>query len=223
MKAWFLFCLLLTILCFGATGIVWQNRQQWLPDQVPTHWNAAGEADAWVPRERALPSLLVSPCFMVGMMALMLVLPWLSPLHFKIEPFRPTFDYMMSLLVFLFAYIQTILLLGSMEVIQEMGRWMIGGVLLVLSALGRSMGKITRNFWVGIRTPWTLASAPVWRETHRLAAWTFTLGGLMGFALVVCDLPMIGLGLFLAGALFPVGYSLWLYKRLESQGKLGEE
>ena len=53
------------------------------------------------------------------------------------------------------------------------------GVLL-LALLGNVLGKVRRNFWVGVRTPWTLADVRVWERTHRLAAWLFTVAGLVG-------------------------------------------
>jgi immunity protein, SdpI family len=46
--------------------------------------------------------------------------------------------------------------------------------------LGNYMGKLRRNFWAGIRTPWTLTSDVVWERTHRLGGWFFVLAGLSG-------------------------------------------
>src|SRR5262249_43685722 len=88
------------------------------------------------------------------------------------------------------------------------------GVLLVV--LGNFLGKVTRNFFVGIRTPWTLASEEVWFKTHRLGGKLFVFAGLATFALglagaggLVVRLGLPARGLALAGA------SYVFYRRIE--------
>jgi uncharacterized membrane protein len=83
------------------------------------------------------------------------------------------------------------------------------------------MGKVRRNSYVGIRTPWTLADERVWNATHRLGAKTMVLGGLIGLILALAGSRS---GLFLvpilAGAFVPVIYSLIYYKQLKRRGEL---
>jgi uncharacterized membrane protein len=77
------------------------------------------------------------------------------------------------------------------------------------------------NFWMGVRTPWTLADPQVWTQTHRVAAWTFVAVGVAGFVAALAGVPPVWcFGLLIAGALWPVVYSLVLYKRLERAGRL---
>jgi uncharacterized membrane protein len=72
-----------------------------------------------------------------------------------------------------------------------------------------------------VPTPWTLASAPVWDRTHRLAAWLWVAAGVVGMLLVLAGVPFWIALLELMVALFwPAVYSLLLYKRLERQGKI---
>ena len=86
---------------------------------------------------------------------------------------------------------------------------------------GNVMGKVKRNFWMGVRTPWTLASERVWNQTHRVAAWLYTAIGIVGLIAVLLGVPMVVVfGTFIACVLFPIPYSLYLYKKLERQGKL---
>jgi uncharacterized membrane protein len=91
----------------------------------------------------------------------------------------------------------------------------------VTSFLGNVLGKVRRNFYIGVRTPWALANERVWNATHRFAAKTFVLGGVIGLALTAIGvkgwLPFAAL---MAGALVPVVYSLVVYKRLERRGEL---
>jgi hypothetical protein len=100
---------------------------------------------------------------------------------------------------------------------------MLAGILVMFSLLGNVMGKVRRNFYVGVRTPWTLASERVWNDTHRLAAKLFVGAGIIGLLAVVLPLPLpaviitVVASMIVAG-LIPVVYSLILYKRLESWG-----
>jgi uncharacterized membrane protein len=226
MKPWLLVSITLTAVVTASSLIVYVNRAEWLPGQVPTHWNVRFEVDKYTPRDDMLVPLLLMPGFMVLMMILALVLPWLSPEHFKVDPFRATWDYIMALVQIMIAYMQAVILAAYMEKLpaSDFPRWLIGGMFLVFAILGNRLGKVQRNFWMGVRTPWTLASDTVWIRTHRLAAWLFTGGALVGLAMLLIGLnPLWGLGVFVMAAIFPVFYSLWLYKRLEKAGQLGNE
>ena len=229
MKRWLIVSILLTVLSSVHPLYLYYGRPDLLREQIPTHSNAAGEVDKWTPREQILPQWLLLPGVMAGFVLLSLVLPWLSPEGFKVDAFRETFYFLMTVVVALFAYIQLLLVLGGIEDVQmDSTRWLLGGLSLFFSLLGNRLGKVQRNFWMGVRTPWTLASEAVWIQTHRLTAWLWVPGGmllaLLGFAgptvlpMTVCVILWIA-GLMLM-ALTPVVYSLWLYKRLEKQGRL---
>ena len=95
---------------------------------------------------------------------------------------------------------------------------------LFFALMGNSLGKVRRNFWMGVRTPWTLASETVWNRTHRVTAWLWVALGLVGFVIVlVFNWLVASLALLLVAVLTPVLYSLILYKSLEKQGKLHDE
>src|SRR5262249_54272853 len=161
---------------------VWAYRAEWLPEQVPTHWGLYGEPDARVPQDEMFWSLMIMPLALLGWAGLTVLLPWLSPVHFKVEPFRSTYDYIMGLIGLLLAYLGGVILAAQMEWIKGdiMVRWLAGGMFVAFALLGNVLGKVKRNFWVGVRTPWTLASDVVWERTHRLAAWLFTGGAGVG-------------------------------------------
>jgi uncharacterized membrane protein len=222
MNRWLIVSIALTLLALAAPLYLACARPDLLKEQIPTHTNAAGETDAWTPRERILPQWLLLPGLMAGFVVLSLVLPWLSPKGFEIEPFRATFFLLMAVVTLLFAYIQLLLVLGGIEGMQvDLSRWLLGGMSLFFALLGNRLGKVQRNFFMGVRTPWTLASEAVWIQTHRLTAWLWTPGGVLlslaAFAGLSVWIWIIGLLLM---CFTPVVYSLWLYKRLEKQGRL---
>jgi uncharacterized membrane protein len=82
------------------------------------------------------------------------------------------------------------------------------------------MGKLRRNFYLGIRTPWTLASERVWNATHRFAARITVAGGLVGLTLSIAGLYLWALAALLLPALASVIYSLVIYKQLERRGEI---
>jgi uncharacterized membrane protein len=226
MTRWLYLSIALTLLGFVATCYVYQFRYDDLPDQVPTHWDAHFNVDGTTPRADVFRTFLLLPLAMAGVCLLTLVLPWLSPRHFQVDTFRSTYGYIMMLMVALMAYLHVATLWGALQPAENKTifmRFFLGGICLFLALTGNVLGKVRRNFWLGVRTPWTLASETVWNQTHRLAAWLFVAGGLTGFALVMLLPPAAAWVAFLVillAALAPVFYSLWLYKRLEREGRL---
>lgn len=185
---------------------------------VPIHWNLYGEVDGYAPKEWGA---FVMPGGMALFMALMLVLPLISPKRFKVESFRPTYNYVMVVLVALFGYIHVISLYQAGHPKFSSGTAMVSGLCAFIALVGNVLSKVRRNFWLGVRTPWTLANATVWDATHRFAARVFVAAGLLcaiapwlGAPLAACFVVI------LVAALTPIPYSLWLYKRLECQGRV---
>jgi uncharacterized membrane protein len=224
MTRWLLGSILLTALAFAGSFYVYYFQYDNLPAQVPIHWNAHGQADRFKPKEDVFGVFLMLPALMAGFVGLTLLLPWLSPRHFDVDRFRGTFQYIMMLVQGLFAFIHVVILLGSLKHGEpiDMGRWIIAAVFVLLALMGNVLGQVRRNFWMGVRTPWTLASETVWNQTHRVTAWIFVAGGVAGFVAVLAGVPVVWcfilfMVLLVAG---PILYSLVLYKRLEKQGKL---
>ncbi len=189
-----------------------------LPNIVPFHWDAHGQVNGWGPKW----SLLVyGPGMMAFMVLVTAALPWLSPKKFEVDSFRATYLYIMIVIVATLAYIQILILLSSLGMALDIGRAIEGGVCLLITLLGNVLGKVRRNFYVGIRTPWTLASDSVWNHTHRLGAKTFFAGGLLGLLAVILRAPFwMPVIAILVAAFVPVIYSLVFYKQLERRGEL---
>jgi uncharacterized membrane protein len=191
---------------------------------VPTHWNIQGKVDGWGDKWWAT---FLMPGIMVLMLILFVFLPALSPRHFEVDNFRSTYLYIMVVMTALFAYLNGVILLATWQEVNggnkfiDIGRAMIGGMFLFFALLGNVMGKVRKNFYIGFRLPWTLASDRVWNDTHRLAAWLMVAGGIVGFLLVLAGLPLPWLiGVLLVTFLIPAVYSFVHYKALERQGAL---
>lgn len=188
-----------------------------LPARIPTHWNAQGEIDSYGPRY----FVFWNTVFMVVVMLLWTVLPSLSPQRFTVDTFSATYWHICLIVVAMLGYIQCVLVWGAYSPAMSMNRALFGGLAVFIGLLGNVMGKVRRNFWIGIRTPWTLASEKVWYSTHRFAGKTMVLGAILSLAGVAAGLPIsVCLTLVIAGVLVPAVYSLFVYKRLERNGSL---
>jgi uncharacterized membrane protein len=189
-----------------------------LPATVPLHWDIQGQVNGWGPKWTLF---LFGPGMMLFIVLLFTALPWLSPKRFEVDSFRATYLYIMIVLVALLAYCQLLIVIASLGLVIDVSRALAGGICLLIALLGNVMGKVRQNFFVGIRTPWTLASQPVWIATHRFAAKTLFAGGLLGLLAVILRAPFwLPIAAILVATLIPAAYSLVFYKRLERKGEL---
>ena len=188
-----------------------------LPEKVPTHWNIHNQVDAYGSRW----SIFLWPGITAVMVLLFAVLPWLSPKHFEIDTFQSTYLFLMLVLVGELTYINALILWATLSGPINLVPAMVGGVSLFFALMGNVMGKVRRNFYVGVRTPWTLANERVWNATHRFAAKTMVLAGVTGLVVsLVTAQVFLCIGIILFGGLSPILYSLVYYKRLERTGQL---
>jgi uncharacterized membrane protein len=218
MKArYFAACIALVLVALAATLLAWPH----LPERVPLHWNAHGQVDGWGPRGMLM---VLGPGAMLAELALFALLPVLSPKRFEVEAFLRTYLRIMLAAILLAGYITAVLLFAGLTGHVDVSSALLGGVSVLLVFVGNLMGKVRRNFYIGIRTPWTLASERVWHDTHRLAGKTLVAAGLASFAAALWG-GLAGItawiALVLAGALVPVAYSFVHYRALERSGGLG--
>src|SRR5262249_19400466 len=184
MSRWMVISIVVTVLAAaGAVGVYYGAFEQLKP-QVAVHWDWSFTPDQTVPRQHALPYLLLFPAVMAAIILLAVLLPWISPRQFSVEPFRRVWDYIMGLVVILCGYLFGVQVVSNLEGGPEPGRLFLGGLFLFFALIGNVLGKVQRNFWMGVRTPWTLASETVWNRTHRLTAWLWFAFGLAGFVAV---------------------------------------
>ncbi len=189
-----------------------------LPPVVPVHWNIHGQVDGYGAR---LTVCVLMPLVMLGLLAVLMVLPALSPQNFKLESFRSTYNLIAVIVVGLFAFIHVVSLQAALHPSCDSGRIVVAGIFLFIAALGNLLGKVRRNFWVGVRTPWTLASDTVWIATHRLAARLMVASGVIGGFGALVGVPLwLCFTFLMAGILWPAVYSFIYYRRLEQTGAL---
>jgi uncharacterized membrane protein len=184
-----------------------------LPEQVPTHWNYNGEVDGWMGPWGAS---LAGPVIMAVVWGLMLLPARIDPRRKNFVGSWPVYLLLMNGVVAFLGLIHLLVLsyaLGLGLDIMDSVFLLIGALFLVLSY---SLPRVRPNWWVGIRTPWTLTSERVWRETHRLGAWTFAIGGVLAILSAVLPHPLAHRVFYtavFAGPLIPVIASYFFWKR----------
>lgn len=184
-----------------------------LPARIPVHWNAAGQVDGVGPRA----AIFIAPALVALLIGLWPALAAISPRRFRIDDFAATWWFAGLAVVAWLAYVHGVMLWELYTGSPHAPRALLAGACLLIVLIGNVMGKVRRNFWLGVRTPWTLADERVWYATHRLAGKTMVGGGLLALAVVLLGWPVQWATVLLViGAIVPAAYSLVYWKRLEN-------
>lgn len=192
-----------------------------LPARVPDHWDLAGHVDGWTSRWWAVATPVL---VLLGLMLLTWLLPVISPRRFEITPFARVYTGLMLVIEGVIVVISVCVLLAGAGYAVPMQTVVVLAVGALLLILGNYMGKLRKNFFIGIRTPWTLASDAVWERTHRLGGWVLMLAGVVYIVLALVGVNQVVLVIVIVvAALLPALYSFVIYKRLERRGQLEGE
>ena len=196
-------------LAFLAGAVLWNQ----LPDQMASHWNANDQVDGYMSK---FWGVFLLPLMTLGMFALFMAVPNIDPLKANIAQFRETFNVFILVIIAFMLYLYGLTLvwnLGYQDFNMSAAMLPFMGVLFI--ATGYMLRKAKRNFFIGIRTPWTLSSDTVWDKTHQLGSILFMasgafaiIGGFFGgmTAFWLMFVPLIGSSIFL------VIYSYVLYR-----------
>jgi uncharacterized membrane protein len=186
-----------------------------LPDPMPTHWNAAGQADDFTSKAVGAPLLAATPLFIFIVFKL---IPVISPRGFRTESFTNVLNILMTASVLFGCVIAVGVMHAARDASVDISSLVHVAVGFLLVVIGNFLGKVRKNFFLGIRTPWTLASDEVWAKTHRLGGWCFVVAGIFmaiaGLAMPSSRMPWV-ITVIVVIALIPVVYSYVAYRRIE--------
>lgn len=146
-----------------------------LPAQVPIHWNAQGEIDGYAGRT----SLLLIPFALPVFTYLILVfIPRLDPKG-KIRLMGKKYVNLKLLIVTMMSLLALFIIHSSKKASITNINYLFAGLGILFIILGNFMKTIKPNYFLGIRTPWTLENEQVWKETHELAGKFWFIGGFL--------------------------------------------
>jgi len=142
--------------------------------QIPIHWGMNGEANGFAGRDLAL---LMAPLLTLGLALMFAVIPRIEPRRFNLASstkfYRAAWIGTLCLLV----VIHTAVVLNALHIGANAREFVFPGVAILFILIGNYLGKTRSNFFVGVRTPWTLTSEYSWEKTHRLTGRLFMLVG----------------------------------------------
>lgn len=183
------------------------------PAQVATHWNFRGEADGFSAKTFAS---FFFPALIIFMYVMFFVLPHLDPKKARYDEFKKAYAIFRHLIVIALGivYLATgVYNLGYNINIGIITAWTIG---LLMIIFGNYMAKIKNNWFLGIRTPWTLSNENVWNRTHRVGRYLFIIFGVV--VMIAPFLPetaalILFFGWAIALLIGTFGYSYWAYQQ----------
>lgn len=185
-----------------------------LPERLVTHWNAAGRPDGTMATPLALT---LFPALSAALLAMFLVVPRIDPLGSNIAAFRGAYDRFVAIAVAFLFVVHVGVVAYNLGYVDDVSALVLGAVAVLLYAVGDLLPRAEPNWFVGIRTPWTLSSEVVWERTHDVGGLLFKLAAVLAlggvlfpeYTLHFVVVPLAGV------ALFATAYSLYLYRTLD--------
>ena len=206
-KEWILWVLIIAPVLY--TVYIWNQ----LPDQIPTHWNFKGEIDGYGGKG----TMILLPCINVFLYLLMLFIPKIDPRKANYDVFSgPYYGIRISTTAVL-----DLIFLGSIRATltghSDFMDYIPAAISLLFALMGYFMKDVKPNYFVGIRTPWTLESPEVWEKTHKLGGKIWLYGGIISFVLCLVLGKysfFVFIPIILIMAIVPIVYSYVEYKRI---------
>ena len=158
-----------------AAGVsVWAYPR--LPPTLATHWSLNGTPDGFSSR---LMAVSIVPVVLVFMTVLFNVLPKVDPRRENYARFLSSYWLIANAVILFLLLAHALIIASGLGYAVRIDRLMPLGVGLLFVFLGNYLTRVEPNWFVGIRTPWTLSSDTVWRRTHRTGGWLMVIGGLV--------------------------------------------
>lgn len=183
-----------------------------LPDKIAIHWNALGEADGYSAKAFALFFL---PSLTLILTIILKYVPRLDPLRKNFESFKKSYDIFVFVFVLFFSYIFLFILLSGLGMSFDVNRALAPAFAVFFWCVGYLLGHAKRNWFVGIRTPWTMSSDNVWDKTHMIGKKIFSLAAILVLFGVLFPKSLFIFLLFsaLGSVFFLIIYSYFIYKK----------
>lgn len=192
---------ILVILSFMTTLYVYPQ----LPDKIASHWGIDGKVNGYM--DKPIGAFML-PALALLTLALLYALPLLDPLRKNYAAFKGEYEGMIAMLIGFFYYVHLLTIAYSLGYPVEMGRFLSPAFGALFYYLGIVLSKAKQNWFVGIRTPWTLSSPAVWDKTHKLCSKLFKAAGIIALLGAFFE-PMLlaSVAVLFAAAVLSVVYS----------------
>ena len=183
-----------------------------MPDKMASHWNAQGEVDGYMSR---FGGLFFMPLISAGLFLMFMFLPKIDPLKQNIQKFRKYYDGFILIFIVFFFYIYLLTLFWNLNLRFNMTQMLLPAIGILFYYAGVLMENAKRNWFIGIRTPWTLSNDKVWDKTNKLGGKLFKITGVIAlFGILVHKYFLLFIMVpVLIAAFYPIIYSYFEYQR----------
>jgi uncharacterized membrane protein len=203
----------LALLCAAVAFGMGVVALPFLPAQVPSHWNIAGEVDGY---SSPLAAVVLMPALILALAVILPRLPQIDPRRENYAQFQGTYALTINAIALFLTALHLLMLAFALGAGFDLARLAFLGLGLLLAVIGNELGRVQPNYFMGIRTPWTLADDEVWRRTHRLGGRMLAAAGaLTALAALLLPLPVaapLGLAFILGAVALAVWYSYRVWR-----------
>jgi len=182
-----------------------------MPEMFASHWNIKGEVNDYMPK---FWGLFLMPFISSGLFLLFILIPKIDPLKANIEKFRKYYDLFIVITILFLLYIYLLTILWNLGIRFNMSMLISPAFGILFFVCGILIENAKRNWFIGIRTPWTLSSDSVWDKTHKIGGKLFKISG--AICLLGVILPDYALFFILIPVIFFTIY-LVIYSYIEYQ------
>jgi len=147
-----------------------------LPDKITTHWNSSGVPNGTMSKEWGL---FLIPLITLVIFILFILIPKIDPLRKNIEKFLIYFDSFILIFILFMFYIHMITIIWNLGIKINMNLLLIPAIGFLYIYIGILLRQVKQNWFIGIRTPWTLSNKVVWDKTHKLGSKLFIISGII--------------------------------------------
>lgn len=185
-----------------------------LPDQIAIHFNAAGQPDSTVGKGIGL---IIAPAIFTSLYALFRALPSIDPLGDNILEFEEQYRTAVRAVLGFLTYIQIMVVAWNTGYSFSVNQALAPAIAALYYVMGDVIGEARQNWFIGIRTPWTLSSEEVWQKTHERCGPLFKIAAVAALAATVIPDYFIALTVApaLAVSVYAVLYSYREYRKQE--------
>ena len=149
-----------------------------LPESMASHWNVTGEVDGYMSK---FWGVFLLPIVSIGLFLLFLILPKIDPLRKNFVGFKKYYNAFIVFIVAFLLYVYALTIVWNMGAVFNMTQFVIPVIGIMFFYIGTILEHMKCNWFIGIRTPWTLSSDIVWDKTHKLGGKLFKIAGVIVF------------------------------------------
>jgi len=189
-----------------------------LPDELASHWNAHGKVDGYMPKAFAL---FIMPAVSIFTFLLFMAIPRIDPLKQNIAKFRKYFDVFVFVVILFLFYLHLLTITWNLGFTFNIVQALLPAFAGLFFYVGVLLEKSKRNWFIGLRTPWTLSSDKIWDKTHKLGGKlfkAFSIVALLGILIPNYAFYFILVAIF-AVTIYLVVYSYFEFKKEHKQAR----